>query len=63
MKAELERRPEDIMLRVQNAQQVSTFSGKSMADVFVWIAQEDLPALFDALRAFVDRDHEEALGA
>ncbi|MFA5054338.1 MAG: hypothetical protein WC565_09780 [Parcubacteria group bacterium] len=61
MRIELERRPEDIMLRVQNASQVSTFAGQSMADVFVWITQQDLPVLFDAMRAFVDRDHEEAL--
>jgi hypothetical protein len=63
MQAELERRPEDIMLRVKDARQVSTFSGGSMTDVFVWLTREDLPVLFDALRAFRDRDHEEALSA
>ena len=61
MRIELERRPEDVMLRVQNASQVSTFAGQSMADVFIWITQQDLPVLFDALREFRDKDHEEAL--
>lgn len=61
MKAELERNKAGIALRVQNAQNVSTFAGQSETDVFVWFDRENLPVLFDALREFRDRDHEDAL--